>query len=82
MNETGFVPLVDTSRDELRERIALAHQRFDVLVRAADPVARPPGHDWTVSRSSPTWLPSGTAIGSSPGVATTTTPPTRAIPSD
>jgi len=50
MNETGFVPLVDTSRDELRERIALAHQRFDVLVRAADPVARPPGHDWTVQQ--------------------------------
>ena len=50
MNETGFVPLVDTSRDELRERIALAHQRFDVLVRAADPAARPPGHDWTVQQ--------------------------------
>jgi uncharacterized damage-inducible protein DinB len=48
MNDTGFVPLVDTSRDELRGRIALAHQRFDALVRAADPVARPPGHDWTV----------------------------------
>jgi hypothetical protein len=50
MNETGFVPLVDTSRDELRERIALAHKRFDAVVRATDPAARPPGHDWTVQQ--------------------------------
>ena len=50
MNETGFVPLVDTSRNELRERIALAHRHFDVLVRAADPAARPPGHNWTVQQ--------------------------------
>src|SRR5215207_4929140 len=49
-NGTGYVPLVDTSRDELRERIALARRRFDQLVRSADPLARPPGHDWTVQQ--------------------------------
>lgn len=48
MNATEYVALVETSRDELRERIALAHQRFDRIVRTADPIARPPGHDWTV----------------------------------
>ena len=48
MNATEDVALVDTSRDELRERIALARERFDRLVRTADPLARPPGHDWTV----------------------------------
>ena len=48
MNDTGYVPLVDTSRDELRERIAVARERFDRLVRTADPLAQPPGHDWTV----------------------------------
>ena len=41
---------MDTSRDELRERIALAGRRFDRLVRAADPLARPPGMDWTVQQ--------------------------------
>jgi hypothetical protein len=50
MNTTEHVALVDTSRDELRERIALAHERFDRLVRTADPLARPPGHDWTVQQ--------------------------------
>jgi uncharacterized protein (TIGR03083 family) len=50
MNDTGFVPIVDTSRDELRERIALAGQRFDRLIRAADPLAKPPGRDWTVQQ--------------------------------
>lgn len=48
MSDTGSVPLVDTSRDELRDRISLAHSRFDDLVRTADPAARPPGHRWTV----------------------------------
>jgi uncharacterized damage-inducible protein DinB len=50
MNDTGYVALVDTSRDELRERIAVARERFDRLVRIADPLARPPGHDWTVQQ--------------------------------
>ena len=50
MNDTEYVALVDTDRDELRERIALARNRFDRLVRAADPLARPPGLDWTVQQ--------------------------------
>lgn len=50
MNDTSFVPIVDTSRDELRTRIALAGNRFDRLVRAADPHARPRGQDWTVQQ--------------------------------
>ena len=48
MNDTGYVPLIETSRDELRERITLVRTRFDRLVRTADPLARPPGRDWTV----------------------------------
>ncbi len=50
MNATDYIALVDTSRDELRERIALARERFDRIVRTADPLARPPGHDWTVQQ--------------------------------
>jgi mycothiol maleylpyruvate isomerase-like protein len=50
VNDTGSVPIVDTSRDELRERIALAGKRFDRLVRDADPNARPPGQDWTAQQ--------------------------------
>jgi len=50
MNDTGYVPLVDTSRDELRERIAVAHKRFDELVRTADPLAHSPGREWTVQQ--------------------------------
>lgn len=50
MNDTEYVALVDTSREELRERIALARDRFDRLIRTADPLARPPGSDWTVQQ--------------------------------
>jgi uncharacterized protein (TIGR03083 family) len=50
VNDTDYVAIVETSRDELRERIAVARQRFDRLVRSADPLARPPGHDWTVQQ--------------------------------
>jgi hypothetical protein len=50
MNDTGYIPLVDTSRDELRERIGQARERFDQLVRTADPLARPPGSNWTVQK--------------------------------
>lgn len=50
MSATQYVALVDTSRDELRERIALARERFDRIIRTADPLARPPGHDWTVQQ--------------------------------
>jgi len=48
MNDSGYVPLVDTSRDELLERIGQVRERFDRLVRNADPLARPPGMKWTV----------------------------------
>jgi uncharacterized protein (TIGR03083 family) len=51
MNDTTQAALVDTSRDELRERIADASQRFDRLVRTADPLARVPGHSWTVHQT-------------------------------
>ncbi len=50
MNDTEYVALVDTTRDELRERIELARKRFDRLVRTADPLARPPGSRWTVQQ--------------------------------
>jgi hypothetical protein len=48
MNDTEYVPLVDTNRDELRDRIAEARQRFYRLARSADPHARRRGLDWTV----------------------------------
>jgi uncharacterized protein (TIGR03083 family) len=50
MNDTDYVALVDTTRDELRERIAEALARFEQLIRDADPSARPPGHGWTVQQ--------------------------------
>jgi hypothetical protein len=50
MNDTEYVALVETSREELRDRIALARNRFDRLIRTADPLARPPGSDWTVQQ--------------------------------
>src|ERR1700712_169585 len=50
MNDTAYVALVETSREELRDRIALARDRFDELIRTADPHARPPGSDWTVQQ--------------------------------
>lgn len=48
MNGTEYVALVDTTRDELRDRIGQARDRFDRLIRTADPHARVPGLDWTV----------------------------------
>jgi MDMPI C-terminal domain len=50
INDTEYVPLVDTTRDELREHITHARNRFDRLIRTADPLARPPGMDWTVQQ--------------------------------
>jgi mycothiol maleylpyruvate isomerase-like protein len=50
MNDTGCFALTETTRDELRERIGLAQDRFDRLVRTADPQARPPGSAWTVQQ--------------------------------
>ncbi|MDH6246652.1 maleylpyruvate isomerase N-terminal domain-containing protein [Mycobacterium sp. OTB74] len=51
MDNDGFVPLVDTSRDELRERIALAGNRFDTLVRDTDPRLQPRRSHWTVQQT-------------------------------
>lgn len=51
MNDTDYVALVDTTRDELRERIAAAQQRFDRLVRGANPLAPIPDSRWTVQQA-------------------------------
>jgi hypothetical protein len=48
MNDTEYVALVDTTREELRDRIGRARDRFDLLIRTADPHARVPNLDWTV----------------------------------
>jgi hypothetical protein len=48
MNDTGIVALVDTDRDELRDRIQGARQRFYGLASSADPQARRRGLDWSV----------------------------------
>ena len=37
MNGTEYVALIDTTRDEFRDRIADALARFDQLARMADP---------------------------------------------
>jgi hypothetical protein len=50
MSDTDYVPLVDTDRAELRTRIAAALDRFDRLIRIADPHARVPGGDWTAQQ--------------------------------
>jgi uncharacterized protein (TIGR03083 family) len=50
MNDTEVAALVDSTRDELRERIAQALQRFDRVARSADPLARPPRSNWTVQQ--------------------------------
>jgi hypothetical protein len=48
MNETDCLAIVDTDRDELRDRIGEARQRFYELAGTADPNARRRGLDWTV----------------------------------
>ncbi len=48
MNDLEYVALVDTDRDELRQRISLARQRFDQLARRADPLAQCPRSTWNV----------------------------------
>jgi mycothiol maleylpyruvate isomerase-like protein len=50
MNDTEYIALVDTTRDELRERISQARQRFNRLARSANPLARPPDSGWTVQQ--------------------------------
>jgi uncharacterized protein (TIGR03083 family) len=48
VTDTNSVAIVDTDRDELRERIEDMRQRFYRLALAADPEARSPGSEWTV----------------------------------
>lgn len=50
MNDTGVAALVDTTREELRQRTEQALQRFDRLARTADPDARPARSNWTVQQ--------------------------------
>jgi uncharacterized damage-inducible protein DinB len=50
MNRTENIPLADTSREELSERIGQARERFYGLIRTADPLARPRGSAWTVQQ--------------------------------
>jgi uncharacterized protein (TIGR03083 family) len=50
MDDVGAAALVDTTRDELREHIAQALQRFIRLARTSDPNARPPRSNWTVQQ--------------------------------
>lgn len=50
MNDTDYVALVDTDRAELKARIAAARERFDRLLRSADPQARIRGGEWTVAQ--------------------------------
>jgi hypothetical protein len=50
MKETGFVAIVDTDRDELRDRIETMRQRFYRLARSADPNARRQALDWDVQQ--------------------------------
>jgi hypothetical protein len=50
MEDTGYVAIVETDREELRDRIAEMRQRFYRLARSADPHARRPGLDWTAQQ--------------------------------
>jgi uncharacterized protein (TIGR03083 family) len=45
---TAQLDMTETSRDELRRSIAAARERFDRLIRSADPQARAAVSDWTV----------------------------------
>jgi hypothetical protein len=51
MNAAEGAALVDTTRDELRDRIAQTLIRFDRLARAADPLAQLPGSAWNVQQA-------------------------------
>ena len=50
MNDVDVAALIDTTRNEVRERTAHALLRFDRLARNADPHARPPRSEWTVQQ--------------------------------
>ena len=51
MNDVEVNALVDTTRGELRDRIAQALARFDRLARTADPLAPLPGSSWTAQQA-------------------------------
>ena len=51
MNDVEVTALVDTTRGELRDRIAHALARFDRLARTADPLAQLPGSTWTAQQA-------------------------------
>ena len=50
MNDTGYLAIVDTDREELRSRIEHLRQRFYRLALSADPNARCAASDWTVQQ--------------------------------
>lgn len=50
MDTAEDLPIVDTTREELRSRIASAAARFDRAARAADPRLVPRGQAWTVQQ--------------------------------
>ena len=50
MNDTDYVAIVDTDRDELRDRIEDMRQRFYRLALSANPSARSPGSVWNVQQ--------------------------------
>jgi len=48
VNNAGCVAIVDTDREELKDRLGDARQRFYRLARSTDPDARRRGLDWNV----------------------------------
>ncbi len=50
MNDSDLNVIVDTGRDELRDRIEVMRQRFYRLALSADPYATPPGMKWTAQQ--------------------------------
>lgn len=50
MNDTDSLAIVDTDREELRDRIDVMRQRFYRLALSADPSARRSASDWTVQQ--------------------------------
>jgi hypothetical protein len=51
MNDIEVAALVDTTRDELRDRIAQTLARFDRLAHSAEPLAPLPRSTWTVQQA-------------------------------
>ena len=50
VNQTDYDAIVDTGRDELRDRIEVMRQRFYELALTADPSARCPDSAWNVQQ--------------------------------